>query len=240
MGRAIGIDGCRSGWFYVEASSNGLTYGVVTHLSNLIERLPGDANVCIDIPIGLRDADGTARACDVEARRCLGRGRASSVFPAPLRKILELKSYSEALVASRKLTGKGLTRQAFSITPKIFEIDELMRTNSKARQMLREVHPEVCFWALAGRRPMQFSKKTSAGHQERMAILERILPGSSEMAIRAATEFRRSQVALDDIADALVAAFVATRQKTDLLTLPDKPPTDAFALSMEMVYCLPP
>jgi hypothetical protein len=41
---------------------------------------------------------------------------------------------------------------------------------------LREVHPEVCFWALAGGRAMEHSKKTAAERRERLAVLMRYKP----------------------------------------------------------------
>lgn len=239
MPMSFGIDGCRAGWFYVEAGHEGLTCGIVSRLDELLERAQEDAVLCVDIPIGLRDDDGTARECDTEARRCLGRPRASSVFPAPVRSILDIKPYANALNESRKITGKGLSQQAFAIAPKIREVDELMNSCAKARRLVREVHPEICFWALSGRRPMFYRKKTREGYAERMALLERVLPGSKELAARAATDFRRNEVALDDIADALVAAFVASSISAELLTLPERPPRDAKGLPMEMVYCLP-
>ncbi len=237
---SFGIDGCRAGWFYVECNGGELRYGVVSRLAELLERASEDATLCIDIPIGLRDDDGTPRECDKEARRCLGRPRASSVFPAPIRAILDIQPYAAALNQNRNITGKGLSQQAFAIAPKIREVDQLMNSCEKARRLVREVHPEICFWALAGRQPMLHRKKTREGHVERIALLEHVFPGGQELTAEAARAFRRNQVALDDIVDALVAAFVATRSDVDLLTLPEKPPRDAKGLPMEMVYCLPP
>jgi predicted RNase H-like nuclease len=39
-----------------------------------------------------------------------------------------------------------------------------------------EVHPEVCFWALAGKRPMAHKKKTPEGSTERISLLAPIFP----------------------------------------------------------------
>src|SRR5262249_22667826 len=58
-----------------------LTATIAATLGELLHDLPQESLLAIDIPIGL--ADRGARRCDVEARRCLGPGRGSSVFPAP-------------------------------------------------------------------------------------------------------------------------------------------------------------
>ena len=49
----------------------------------------------------------------------------------------------------------------------------LLRRDAKAREIVREVHPELCFWALNDRKPMCYSKraKARAGFDERMAVL---------------------------------------------------------------------
>ena len=49
--------------------------------------------VALDIPIGL--ATGAPRPCDVAARGALGPGRASSVFPAPDRRLIEALPFTE-------------------------------------------------------------------------------------------------------------------------------------------------
>lgn len=76
---------------------------------------------------------------------------------------------------SDTITGRGLSRQSWAITPKIAEADAVIRRLPERRR-LREMHPEVCFAALNGMRPMSFNKKKPAGHQERLAVLVRHLP----------------------------------------------------------------
>jgi predicted RNase H-like nuclease len=39
-----------------------------------------------------------------------------------------------------------------------------------------EVHPEVCFWVLAGEQPMVHNKKTKDGAAERIAALRPVFP----------------------------------------------------------------
>jgi len=42
-------------------------------------------------------------------------------------------------------------------------VDELLRGDGDARSRVREVHPEVCFWGLAGGLPMNVHKKDRDG-----------------------------------------------------------------------------
>jgi len=39
---------------------------------------------------------------------------------------------------------------------------------------VREIHPEVSFWALAGGKPAKYNKKTLAGRNERIVLLSAI------------------------------------------------------------------
>lgn len=232
------MDGCRIGWFFVRGGSGPLTFGAVSKLAGLIADMPGyaEARVFVDIPIGLRDLSATPRSCDVEARRRLGPGRASSVFPPPLRALLGQSSYASALERSRKLCGKGLSKQAFAILPKIREVDDLLAESGRARAIVREVHPELCFWAFGGGKPMAHGKKKGEGFCERMEVLERVLPGSSDLANAALARYRRSDVARDDIVDALVLAATASAPDGALRTVPGIPEYDSRRLPMEMVY----
>ena len=72
--------------------------------------VPDRVSVFVDIPIGLRDDTPAPRSCDTAARKLLGRNRASSVFPAPIRAILLEQSHSDATSKSRRLTGKGISQ----------------------------------------------------------------------------------------------------------------------------------
>jgi predicted RNase H-like nuclease len=81
------------------------------------------------MPIGLPERG--PRACDLEARRLLGPGRASSVFPAPIRPVLVATSYDDACQIRLQVEGKKLSRQAWVIVPKIREVDDMLRDNSE-------------------------------------------------------------------------------------------------------------
>lgn len=239
-GTVYGVDGCRKGWFYFALVSGGEPCGVVVDtIAELVARTNNLDRIFIDIPIGLSN-DEKGRPCDREARRKLGRPRASSVFPAPARSVLTAKSYKDANCQNRRAVGKGLTRQTYAIVPKIREVDCLLRCNEKARGTVREVHPEVCFWALAGCSPMRHNKKTACGFDERLSLLECFEPyvGTSfrESFGQIRRKYRCSDLADDDILDAMAAAVTALADPVALKTLPECPMRDSCDLPMEIVY----
>ena len=146
---AYGVDGCRAGWLYVAIEPCGpIRWGVVPMLADLVRTVGDSDRILVDIPIGLPEgAEG--RTCDWVARRRLGRRR-NSVFSAPIRDVLGIDNFEDANRTSKATAGKGITKQTFAIVRKIQEVDSLLRRCSKARKLVREVHPEVCFWAFAG------------------------------------------------------------------------------------------
>ena len=163
-----------------------------------------------------------------EARNHLGPLK-RSVFPAPVRAVLAAESYDHARrLSKRAQAGKSISRQTWTIVPKIRGVDLLVR---RGQIELLEVHPEVCFWALNGQKPLGSSKKTHNGLWERLAILERACPG-----IGCKLKAMDTRVAPDDVLDAAVAAVTATAPDEALRSLPDRPPKDSCGLPMRMVY----
>ena len=203
-------------------------------LADLVRTVGDSDRIFVDLPIGLPDgAEG--RTCDLEARLRLGRRR-SSVFPAPIRAVLGIDNFEDANRASRAAAGKGLSQQAFAIARKVQEVDSLLRRCSKARELVREVHPEVCFWALAGETPMSFPKKAKAGFRERVAVFGNLRPSVSDEVCQIARSFPHKHVAWDDIADAFVSALTPSQPLERFRTLPAAPECDRYGSPMEMVY----
>lgn len=237
----VGVDGCPAGWFSVGFDRNG-GYGmdVFASFGELLDHYSDAGLVLVDIPIGLPEGP-ERRECDRLARKLLGR-RGSSVFPSPTRQTAEHaaahpKDYRGALAVERRFAGKGISRQAFAISPKIAEVDSVMRSrDANAAPEVREVHPELCFWALNDQQPMRSSKKRSAGVAERLDVLKSLEPRSREIYEGAGSKFRRKIVGRDDIVDALVAALAARERFGRLTSVPDVPPRDAKGLLMEMVF----
>ena len=120
------------------------------------------------MPIGLSD-DG-ARACDVQARRRLGRA-GSSVFPAPLRVVLGCADYAAACEESRAASGKALSVQAWNLVPAIRSLDEALGEPPSDRVV--EVHPELAFRALDDR--VDTPKASARGLAQRIRALQPVM-----------------------------------------------------------------
>ena len=102
--------------------------------------------------------------------------------------------------------------------------------------MIREVHPEILFWALNNDVSMAKREKRSEGIRERVMVLERHYKGAAELIEQVGRKHPRHEVARDDIVDALAAAVSARIAQGDYRTLPENVETDQEGLRMEMVY----
>jgi len=232
---AYGVDGCKVGWFYFGlGSADSYEFGVVETLETLLNRTGARCRIFLDMPVGLLESGSPVRDCDSLARRLL-KGRASSVFPAPLRPVLKSPDYDKANAQQRALSGQGLPRQAFGLLPKIREVDRLLRVNPTARQRIYESHPEIGFQSISGK-SLRYSKRKQEGFEERMTLLNKVWPTSESAVARAYLRTVRREVARDDILDALVLALTARLGAKHWITLPPDPKRDAYGLPMRMVY----
>ena len=229
----FGVDGCRAGWFYVGIGiDQAFNFGVLSEFGLVAPLLDHAELILIDIPIGLPSRGGTERLCDTAARKAI-KPRGSSVFPVPARSAIEMPTYEAGSEENHKCLGRKLSRQSWAIAPKIREVDQYMLCNREWR--IREMHPEVAFWALNGQQSMRFSKKKEEGLDERLAVLTRYYPKSSECFEMARRAFLKKEVASDDIVDALVGAVTAM-QSPKLKTFSTHPSIDNKGLPMEMVF----
>jgi predicted RNase H-like nuclease len=164
------------------------------------------AVLAIDIPIGLLDGP---RACDLAARRLLGRVRGCSVFPAACRSSLQAKEHRRACEINLQRSGRGLSRQAWCIGPKIKAVDDAISPG--AQKWAFEVHPEVSFYGMNNYRPMAHRKKGREGQAERLALLVSAFPAIKEHVLR-----RPRHVGVDDLLDAAAAAWSALPREDGL------------------------
>ena len=226
----VGVDGCADGWVYVIENGSMVSAAVVSTFKRLLDEVGGGSIVAIDVPIGLTSAG--PREADREARRLLGRPRASSVFPAPVRATLDAQTYEAACDAHRAADGRKLSRQAFGILAKIQEVDAELVGSPKLQARVREVHPEVCFAVWNGA-AMAHRKATPAGRAEREALIDAEWPGHRR---RLLTAVHRHRCAPDDLNDAFAALWSARRIRDGLsVVLPESPPVDSAGLHMETV-----
>jgi predicted RNase H-like nuclease len=231
---AIGVDGCKSGWFHFRFEGEVISFGCTTTLAEILEGVQDDACILVDMPIGLLQSGKSERQCDLAARAALSPGRGSSVFPAPCRQALAAPSYAAASAINERVLGRKLSKQTWALAPKIRELDDLLASSEIARASIRETHPEVCFWGLAGG-PMSYPKKTRDGFLDRMTILKLIEPMAEEMIAAAFLVHGGFDAARDDVVDAFVAA-VCARAAENLRTMPDEPKKDRRGLPMEICY----
>lgn len=228
------MDGCRAGWIAIALDQSGAHSHLVARTIAQVARRHPTALVLVDIPIGLRDAGRDERQCDLEARALLG-ARRSSVFPAPCRSALGLTDYRAASAENHRQTGRRLSRQSFNIAPRILDVEAYLRRSWATGPVLREMHPELCFRALAGR-VMEHAKRTEAGAAERIAVLTHHLPSAAAIVEEVTRAHPKSALRRDDVVDALVGAVTARLGGEGLRTVPAIPERDRRGLRMEMVY----
>jgi predicted RNase H-like nuclease len=231
----IGVDGCKIGWFYTAITQeNDWEIGVSEHIEKLWETHKDASLILVDIPIGLPFNE--PRTCDLDARKLMGKGKTSTVFPPSCREALSAETYEEACEINKKVLGKKISLQAYHISKKTKQVDDFLLSNPQARQKIRETHPEICFWALAGGKTMQFPKKKKHGFKERFDLLKKVFSPTQAMVNAALKRYQRKEVAKDDILDSIAAAIVACSPVRSLTTVPEMPGKDAKGLPMEIVF----
>ncbi|MBE3014159.1 DUF429 domain-containing protein [Microbispora sp. NEAU-D428] len=226
--RVLGVDACRAGWIGVVPPAGPGDGGAARayfapRVADLVALADADgevAVVAVDMPIGLPDgAPGGPpgrgrRLADVRARAELG-PRWRSVFMTPVRAALEADDYASAVAVNRRLTGEGVSRQAFGLKEKLLEVERWVR---EAGRRVVEIHPELSFARLAGA-PLPHPKTTWAGAERRRELLAAagvVLAGGLGRAGAAA--------GVDDVLDAGAAAWTALRVAAgEARPLPDPP-----------------
>ena len=183
------------------------------------------------MPIGLPAAHD--RVCDKAARMAIGRRR-SSVFPAPVRPAIAAATRQEASAVTQNVDGRKVGVQTWAILPKIRSVDEALAADEVFRAAVREVHPEVCFWAWNGCCEMELHKK-KGGLAERLALAEAWL--GLGILKQARGTYLKKELADDDVVDAIAGLWTAQRIADGTAeTLPETPPVDDTGLAMEIVF----
>jgi predicted RNase H-like nuclease len=195
----LGVDGWRGAW--VGARLDGRTVALLALPdAAAVLAVPDVEVVGIDMPIGLSE-DGV-RACDVQARRRLGRA-GSSVFPTPVRAVLATDDYAEARALSRAATDppRAPSAQSFQLVRAIRSLDDVL--GDPPAEHVVEVHPELAFRALDDR--VRDPKGTARGMAQRLAALRTV------MDVDAALLDAPPRVPAVDALDACAAAWSARR-----------------------------
>lgn len=230
-----GVDGCKGGWLCLTRRVGGgpVESRVYATARELFAQRPQPAVFAIDIPIGLPEAG--SRECDREARRVLGWPRCTSVFPAPIRPALQARTREEASAITERIDGRKVGAQAWNLYGKIREVDEALAAMRPGGPVVREAHPEVCFWAWNGGDAIAAPKRSLEGRSTRRAMVDKGLGPNAFAEIRSAN--RKRSVADDDILDAFATLWTAERiLRGSARTLPEEPPRDPEGLPEEIVY----
>ncbi len=211
----LGVDGCPKGWLAVrlfpqKGANETPQAAIFGNFNALLRSEWGQAQIIlVDMPVGLTDHG--RRGCDTLARRTLGKGRASSVFPAPRRPMLDFSTYQDANAwgkAQGKEAGGGLSKQAWNILPKIRELDACITPESQTR--IREAHPEVAFLRLNKGQAVTAPKRKPEGRIARSALLaSHGIQQLNEVWSQIVSEYGATAVHLDDYYDACALALTA-------------------------------
>ena len=204
-----GADGFRNGWVVVlHQSATGTTRcRTVDGVDALLNLPEAPAVVGVDMVIGLPDqAEPGGRACDRAARQLLGHPRGSSVFSPPTHDVIGAETYEEALRRNRAggPDAPGLTKQTYNLLPKLRALAERMTPARQER--IREVHPELAFYAMNGDVSVAESKHTEAGRTARIELLDP--HGFSEIE-SVLSALARGPIGADDVLDAHAACWTA-------------------------------
>jgi len=201
----VGIDGARGSWVRITYDSISLCLTISEKLEDLL--IEGAVHF-VDMPKDLATIDAPDRSCDAWMRSQL-KQRKSSIFTPPIQDVLMEASYAEANAKSRELVGKGISKQAWNLVPRIREFQTITDAD------VYESHPEVCFAVMTGNEAA-FSKKTEAGELERIELLRRYSNSSP-------WKWKMSNVQVDDIIDACILAVAAYEAgTTGMVTHPDQ------------------
>lgn len=218
----VGVDACRRGWVAVVLRDGAAPSGhLLATIGDITSAVPDAEVVGIDIPIGLSDA--RPRQADLAARAAVG-PRRSSVFITPPRAALEAPTHAVATAISVRLSGSGVSQQAFGLRAKIFEVERWLPS---APCPVHEVHPELSFTLMCGH-PATAPKKAWHGMVERRAALAREGIDLDGIDPRVG-----SLVGIDDLLDAAAVAWSARRLRSGhAIVLPDPPERDPSGRAM--------
>lgn len=231
------VDGCRARWIAVLMRANDPhTYRIMTAptLAGIADAPEQPAVIAVDMPIGLPErTEGSGRQPEQLIRPLLG-GRQSSVFAIPSRRAVEAEDYGEActIAAATSEPPRKVSRQGFAIFPKIREIDALLHARPELVSRAYEVHPELAFWALNGRKALDQPKKVKGTpYAPGMTLRRELLAGSGLLPEGLIHASPPRGAAADDLLDALAGLTVALDiARGGGQPFPDPPGRDAHGL----------
>jgi len=206
-----GADGYSEGWVVVllQPATETVRVRTVDGVDALFDLPEAPVRLGVDMVIGCPDrAESGGRDCDRAARQLLGHPRGTSVFSPPAYDALWADTYEKAQQRNRASgpEAPGLSRQTFHLLPKMRALAEHITPSRQER--IREVHPELTFYAMSGDTPVSASKHSEDGRATRADLLE----AHGFPTVRAAIDdFADSVIGSDDVLDAHAACWTARR-----------------------------
>lgn len=206
-----GADAFRDGWMVVlrRPETGEVRRRTVSNLEALLALSEEPTVVGLDMIVGLPDrAQPGGRRCDREARDLLGTPRSRSVFSPPAHDALSATNYEEAQRRTRASgpDAPGLSRQTYHLFPRLRTVAD--QVTPALQDRIREVHPELSFYAMNDDTPLAESKHTDEGRAARVDLLG--AHGFSD--VEAAIETLSSgSLGADDVLDAHAACWTARR-----------------------------
>jgi predicted RNase H-like nuclease len=220
-----GVTPCGPSWLVASAKLQGTIFSpedpqLLSPFSEVLDQRPGYAVIALNAPVGYLDSRAFGgRTCDREARALLGAKRGSSIQSAPVRSSTnEIEFVDEHLDAISK-----------TLLPRYREVAAEMAPFRQ--RTVYEVHSDLCFYQLNDEHPMEYSKQSEKGIEERRELLEAKFPGVQRIL---STELPGAS--LSHLLD--VAAFVWTARRIfarAAVRMPQDPEWDEQGLRMEMV-----
>jgi predicted RNase H-like nuclease len=213
-----------SGWLTASCKIAGVTMSIEEPMvfetfAEILDYKPAFAVIGVHAPIGfLEEASPGGRECDQVARGMLGPRRGASIRSAPSRALLR----GEVALDVDAVTGI-LLRHYREIAEEIAPYRQ---------RTVYSVEPELTFYELNGAKPLNYSKRTEYGREERKALLEARVDQVDRILSADLPKVRESR--LIDVAACMwsarrILAKIGTR-------IPENPEWDSEGLRMEIIY----
>jgi len=121
------------------------------------------------------------------------------------------------------------------------EVDDFLSEIKKATIIIKESHPEICFYALYSN-PMVFSKKNINGVFERKNILKKFIPDLDFILDKTFAKYNQNQANIDDFLDCLALAISAKLafKSGNISKIPITEQIDSKSFIMQISYFLAP
>jgi predicted RNase H-like nuclease len=225
-----GVVPTKAGWVVASAKLQGIQIypnepELLPTLADVLDYRPSFRVIALGAPVGLLEepVDG-GRACDREARQLIGFPRAGAIATPPVRKALAASTYEEAA----RLSG-GMGAVTWTLLPRYREVEAEMAPYRQ--RTVFEVQPELSFYQLNEDTPMQFSKRTHLGMEERKALLKGRIQGMERI-----VDFELPKVKPWQLIDAAACLWTTRRIASRAMTrIPEDPEWDETGLRMELV-----